>query len=156
MITDSLRKIGIYQFHDTSDTSGFKKKWDLSDDYTLRGDGGNLAAVLYGLQRHNIRRYDLICRQIGRVLPGFDRFELDDDYGKVLLRWKSKWSDKTFGAHLTSDGSLRFFALAALLTLPTEMLPPLIFLDEPELGLHPAAISLLSGMIRSRSTQNAM
>ena len=153
MITDSLRKIGIYQFHDTSDTSGFKKKWDLSDDHTLRGDGGNLAAMLYRLRQQDVKRYQLICRQIQRRLPGFDRFELDDDYGKVLLKWKSKWSDKTFGAHLTSDGSLRFFALTALLNLPTEMLPSIMILDEPELGLHPAAVSLLAGMTRSRSAQ---
>ena len=152
-VAGMLRAIAIYQFHDTSNSSAFKKMCDLSDNLVLRTDGGNLAAILHRLQRQDIRRYDLICRQIGRILPGFDRFELEDDYGKVLLRWKAKWTDKTFGAHLTSDGSLRLFALVTLLNLPSEMLPSIILLDEPELGLHHAAISLIGGMIKSLSTE---
>ena len=58
-------------------------------------------------------------------------------------------TDKTFGAHLTSDGSLRFFALVTLLNLPPEMLPNVLLLDEPELGLHPAAVALVGSMIKS-------
>ena len=56
-------------------------------------------------------------------------------------------SDKTIGAHLTSDGSLRFFALVTLLNLPPQMLPDVLLLDEPELGLHPAAVELIGQMI---------
>ena len=66
-----------------------------------------------------------------------------------MLRWKAKGTDKTFGAHLTSDGSLRFFSLVTLLNLPPEMLPDVLLLDEPELGLHPAAITLVGGMIKA-------
>ena len=142
-----------FQFHDTSDTSTFKKRWDVTDNRQLRSAGGNLAAVLYRLERQDRVRYETICRQIARVLPGFDRFDIEEDYGKVLLRWRAKWSDKSFGAHLTSDGSLRFFALVTLLNLPREMLPNVIMLDEPELGLHPAAIALLGGLIKSLSVE---
>ena len=143
----------IFQFHDTSDTSAFKKRWDVSDSGQLRSHGGNLAAVLYRLEREDLARYETICRQIGRVLPGFDRFDIQEDYGRVLLRWRAKWSGKSFGAHLTSDGSLRFFALVTLLNLPPGMLPYVITLDEPELGLHPAAIALVGGLIKSLSSE---
>ena len=70
-----------------------------------------------------------------------------------MLRWRAKWTDKSIGAHLTSDGSLRFFALVTLLNLPAEMLPDVILLDEPELGLHPFAIHLIGGMISSLSVE---
>ncbi len=149
VIVDRLRSCVVYQFHDTSDTSDFKKRWDAEDNNCLLSHGGNLAAVLHRLEREDIKRYDLICQHISRVLPVFDRFQLEESYGKVLLRWKAKGMDKTFGAHLTSDGSLRFFALVTLLNLPPEMLPNVILLDEPELGLHPAAIALIGGMIKS-------
>ena len=151
VIVHLLRNCSVYQFHDTSDASSFKNNWQVSEGHQLRQHGGNLAAVLYRLEQQDIKRYELICRQIGRILPGFDRFVLDEDYGKVMLRWKARWSDKVFGPHLTSDGSLRFFALVTLLNLPAEMLPNVILLDEPELGLHPAAISIIGGMIRSLS-----
>ena len=65
------------------------------------------------------------------------------------LRWLTRHSDKTFGAHLASDGSLRFFALVTLLNLPPEMLPDVILLDEPELGLHPTAVDLVAEMVKA-------
>ena len=153
VITYLLRNCATHQFHDTSDTSAFKNRRDVADNHQLRANGGNLAAVLYRLQHEDLKRYEWICRLIGRVLPGFDRFDIEEDYGRVLLRWRAKWSDKSFGAHLTSDGSLRFFALVTLLNLPPEMLPDVILLDEPELGLHPSAIALLGGLIKSLSVE---
>ena len=148
-IVSLLRSCSVYQFHDTSDGSNFKTSWDVEDNNHLLSHGGNLAAVLHWLERKDIKRYDRICQHISRILPGFDRFVIEENYGKVLLRWKSEKTDKTFGAHLTSDGSLRFFALVTLLNLPSEMLPDVLLLDEPELGLHPAAIALIGGMIKA-------
>ncbi len=153
VIVHLLRNCAVYQFHDTSETSSFKRRRDVGDTYQLFSHGGNLAAVLYHLEHEDRRRYELICDQIGRVLPGFKSFAIAEEYGSVILRWKAEWSDKTIGAHLTSDGSLRFFALATLLNLPSERLPDVILLDEPELGLHPAAIALLGSLIRSLSAE---
>jgi hypothetical protein len=152
IIVDCLSSYSIYQFHDTSDGSRLKGSWDSSDTNTLRSHGGNLAPILLWLQENDIKRYELICKQIGRILPVFDRFALEEKFGKVSLRWKNKYlPDKPMGAHLTSDGSLRLFALVTLLNLPDDMLPGIILLDEPELGLHPSGISLIGHMIRSLS-----
>ena len=148
-ITYLLRNCAAFQFHNTGARSNFKKKWDAGDNAQMRADGGNLPAILHRLEREDVRRYELICRHIRRVLPGFDRFEIEEQYGKVALRWRSRNSEKSFGAHLTSDGSLRFFALVTLLNLPSEMLPDVVLLDEPELGLHPKAIALVGDMIRA-------
>ena len=148
-----LRNCAAFQFHDTSDGSNIKMPWDVEDNNSLRSHGGNLAAVLYRLEHEDIRRFEQICRHIGRVLPVFDRFQIEERYGKVMLRWKPKDAEETFGAHLTSDGSLRFFALVTLLNLPPQMLPDVLLLDEPELGLHPAAIVLIGNMIKSLATE---
>ena len=149
VVVHLLRSCAVHQFHDTSDTSHFKKRWDADDNNYLRTHGGNLAAVLHRLEQEDLQRFELISRHIRRVLPVFDRFQLDDSYGKVSLRWKAAGTGKSFGAHLTSDGSLRFFALVTLLNLPLEMLPNVLLLDEPELGLHPAAVALVGGMIKA-------
>ena len=149
VVVHLLKNCAVYQFHDTSDTSRFKKRCDVDDNNNLRTDGGNLAAVLHRLEQEDLQRFDLISQHIRRVLPVFDCFQIDCSYGKVSLRWKAAGTDKSFGAHLTSDGSLRFFALVTLLNLPPEMLPHVLLLDEPELGLHPAAVALVGGMIKS-------
>jgi len=143
----------FHQFHNTDFNSNIRKNWDVTDSVRLRADGGNLAAMLYRLEREDAKRYDYICNLINRILPNFDRFDLEESYGKVLLRWKAKSSDKSMGAHLTSDGSLRYFCLVTLLNLPEEMLPSVILLDEPELGLHPSAVGLVGAMIRVMSKQ---
>ena len=159
-VVDSTRKtastvVGLlldskaYQFHDTSWKSNFMKGWDVQDNWILRSDGGNLAAILLRLQREDSYRFDTICRLIGRELPEFDRFAFEERNGKVWLQWHPRRSGKTTGAHLTSDGSLRFFALATLLQLPSERLPGVLLLDEHELGLHPKAFAYLSELIRA-------
>jgi predicted ATPase len=114
----------------------------------MRSDGGNLAAVLLDLRESDGPRYQQLVRQIQRVFPTLENFVLEPVAGKVLLRWKSKYSDKVFGAHLTSDGTLRLFCLLTLLSLPDERLPDMLFFDEPELGLHPHAITLVSEMLK--------
>ena len=153
VIVRLLRNCTAYQFHDTSAGASIKRTWDVHDNYRLRSDGGNLAAILHYLKQYEIKRYELICRHIGRILPVFDSFDIDERYGRVQLRWKAKYNDRSFGAHLTSDGSLRFMALVTLLNLPNELMPDVILLDEPELGLHPAAITLVGDMIRALSGQ---
>ena len=57
-------------------------------------------------------------------------------------------------ASALSDGTLRFICLATLLLQPD--LPPVVLIDEPELGLHPAAIQVLAGMLQSASTRTQL
>ena len=144
-----FRRCPMYHFHDTSFDSRTKVSWDGADSGRLRGDGANLAPVLSLLEREDKPRFELICRYIGLAVPVFDRFEIEEEYGKVQLRWRHKNMDKTMGTHMTSDGVLRLFALVTLLNLPPKMLPSVLLLDKPELGLHPVAITLIGAMIDS-------
>ena len=146
-----LRDCSLYQFHDTSSHAPIKKRWDAEDSYRLLEHGGNLGPVLLRLRQHHLSRYELICRRIRQVLPEFDDFQLEREYGKTILRWRGETTGQTLGAHLTSDGSLRCFCLLTLLSLPDEVLPRIILLDEPELGLHPFATSLISSLVKSLS-----
>jgi predicted ATPase len=150
-IVNLLRQCSTYQFHDTSFSSAIHNRWDVTESFRLRSDGGNLAAVLLDLRNSDRKRYELIVKQISRVLPVFKDFVLEEEAGKVLLRWVGRQSDKVFGSHLTSDGSLRLFCLLTLLNLPPDRLPDVMFFDEPELGLHPHAITLVAEMFKRLS-----
>jgi predicted ATPase len=150
-IVNLLRQCATYQFHDTSINAAIHNRWDTTESFRLRSDGGNLAAVLLDLRNTDEKRYQLIVKQIRRVLPAFKDFVLEEVSGKVLLRWIGNQSDKIFGSHLTSDGSLRLFCLLTLLNMPLERLPDVMFFDEPELGLHPHAITLVAEMFKRLS-----
>ena len=150
-----LSGIRAYHFHDTSDTAPIKDRRYVDDAKYLRHDAGNLAAFLKMLKEHDeyTRYYDRIVRHIQRVMPQFGDFSLDTLPGNekyVRLNWVDSYgSEYLFGPDQISDGSLRFMALTTLLLQPPELLPKFIVLDEPELGLHPAAIAELAGMIHT-------
>ena len=137
----------VYQFHNTSLTSKIKASCYMGDDSSLRHDGSNLSSVLFRLENEYGKHYRSVLRDISQILPGFDRFVIEEKDGMTILNWKSLSSGKIFEAGQTSDGSLRLFALITLLNLPTRMLPDVIFIDEPELGMHPSAISLVGSII---------
>jgi len=149
-----LRGSRTFHVHDTSSLAEIRGVSDASDARALHEDAGNLAAVLARLKRWDPWHYRRILMTLRRVLPFFDDFELRDaDDTRVRLNWRHRHQpgDDTLGPHQLSDGSLRAMALYTLLLLPEVERPRVIVLDEPELGLHPAAISLLAALIREAS-----
>jgi predicted ATPase len=65
----------------------------------------------------------------------------------VMLRWTDRSGD-IFGPHQLSDGTIRAIALITALLQPEEMMPSIMLFDEPELGLHPAAIGIVAGLLK--------
>lgn len=148
----------LYHVHDTSASSPLRKTARVDDSDYLRPDGSNLAAFLYRLKQTEkyANAYALIRKTVQRVAPFFDDFLLRPDHLApefIKLAWKHTGSDKYFGAATFSDGTLRFIALATLFLQPLELRPSVILVDEPELGLHPAAITLLAALIRQTSAE---
>ena len=149
----------VYQFHDTSVSSFLRGTPFKDDNRYLRADAGNLAAVLFRLQQEFTDVYSEILRSLQAVMPWLDRFELEPEgsEGKqvVPLRWRmAGHGDYDFVAGQLSDGSLRIIALVTLLLLPASMKPGILILDEPELGLHPAAENIIGGLIKYASRSN--
>lgn len=153
-VRDHLDSWRLYHVHDTSSTSPMKKTADVNDNRYLRSDGANLAAFLYFLRQKHEASYSLIRRTVQRVAPFFDDFQLEPqklNEEKIRLEWRHKGSDAYFDAPSLSDGTLRFIALATLLLQPESYRPSVILVDEPELGLHPYAITLLASLIKQAS-----
>ena len=153
---DILPSWKIYHFHDTSSKSPIKKTADVDDNHYLRPDGSNLAAFLYYLRNRHEDAYDLIQRTVRLAAPFFDDFVLKPlalNKDKIRLEWRHRGSDAYFNASSLSDGSLRFMALATLLLQPASLRPSVILIDEPELGLHPYAITILASLIKQASVE---
>ena len=145
-----------YHFHDTSDQSPMKRIADINDNQFLRQDGSNLPSFLLLLREKHPFSYRLIRKTVQSVTPFLDDFQLNPsrrNEDKIRLEWTHKFSEEYFDVSSLSDGTLRFICLAILLLQPPEERPSAILLDEPELGLHPYAISKLASMVKSASTQ---
>lgn len=150
-----LSRLTFFHFHDTSMTSALRTHGRAEDDQFLRSNGSNLPAFLRRLEQSDedadqtawrrinrfVRRIAPAVKQLAPTLAGG---------GSVRLDWIDDQGER-FGAHQLSDGTLRAIALITALGQPTEKLPHFMSIDEPELGLHPAAIALLAELARSVS-----
>ena len=144
----------VYHFLDTSVTAKIKQSCNVHDNKYLRPDSSNISAFLYLLKRKYLKNYRNIVETVQMVTPFFGDFDLEptpDNENYIMLEWHHKESDDYYNADQLSDGTLRFICLATLLLQPN--LPPLILIDEPELGLHPHAISVLAGLLKSISSK---
>jgi predicted ATPase len=152
----TIRYWQVYHFHDTSDSAGVKRLISVHDNEKLRPDASNLAAFLYHLQQVNPNHYHQIIKTIRLAIPFFDEFvlkpqTLPTEEQQIRLLWRQKDSDYALWPSQLSDGSIRFICLVTALLQPNP--PSTIIIDEPELGLHPYAITLLGGLLRSAATR---
>ena len=149
VVLELLRSCRLFHFHDTSENSAIRRPSYIEANRFLYPDAGNLAAMLYLYKKKYPAAYRRITATVRQMVPDFADFVLEPsplNEQQIFLNWTHKGRDYEFGPHQLSDGSLRFIALATLLLQPEEKRPLLIALDEPELGLHPAALEILAGM----------
>ncbi len=152
-VYESISKWMIYHFHDTSSTAAMRRSEIVDDNKILRSNAANIAPFLLNLKNNDNFTYNEIIKAIQLVTPFFDDFILDiairGEKESVKLNWMQKGSDYPMQAYHLSDGTIRFICLATALLQPLP--PPVIIFDEPELGLHPLAISILAELIISAS-----
>ena len=146
-----LGKWEVFHLNDTSQNSPLRSTAKVHDNRFLRPDGSNLSAFLYSLREKEVESYQLIQSTVRRVAPFLEDFNLEPlrlNKETIKLEWRHKRSDHYFGASALSDGTLCFIFLATLFLQPKELRPSIILVDEPELGLHPAAITMLASLIK--------
>jgi len=152
-----LGRLNFFHFHDTSMASPLRTHARVEDHHYLRSDGSNLAAYLWRLQQSAEaedqaawRRITGLVRRIAPMVKDLQPAPVVASGNAVRLDWIDD-QDQLFGVHQLSDGTLRAIALITALAQPTSRLPRFMSIDEPELGLHPAAITILADLARSVS-----
>jgi predicted ATPase len=148
-VFDALASWVVYHFHDTSPVAGVRLPGSINDNETLRASAENLAAFLYRLKTTNPGDYFKVRDVVRLAAPFFDDFKLRPIPATpdlIQLEWLQKGSDYPFLASQLSDGTLRFICLATALLQPQR--PRTMLFDEPELGIHPYALSLLGGLLQ--------
>lgn len=150
---DSIKSWKLYHFHDTSDNSPMKKQCEKNDNAIYKPDASNIAAYIKMLHDKYKDHYYMIVEAIQNVAPFFGGFVVRDD-DVLQLEWFDKSDpDTPLKANMLSDGTIRFICLTVLLLQPINLMPELILIDEPELGLHPHAIEYLANLIKRLDSQ---
>ena len=114
---------------------------DLPEDRLLP-DSRNLALVLNQIEHAGEIRLNQMLRQF---FPRFERMSTRVLGGTVQFYLHESGFRAPIPATRLSDGTIRFIAILAMLLSPSP--PPLVCIEEPELGLHPDAVALLADLL---------
>ena len=93
---------------------------------------------------------------LGRLIPGVSDLEVTSAGGYLVIRLKhdavpgGAWFDLS----LESDGTVRLVALLAVLY--QHRIPPLIGIEEPELTVHPGALSVLADLFNEAANRSQL
>ena len=124
---------------------------DLPND-ELMEDGTNLGLVLNRLKRDHPKASDRLLEELHQLYDGIEAIDVSIEGGTVQLFLRE--GDKTVPATRLSDGTLRYICLLAVLCHPDP--PPLVCLEEPELGLHPDLLPGLADLLREASERTQL
>lgn len=124
---------------------------DLPNDELLE-NGENLGLVLSRFKRDSPKCADRILKEMCSLYEDIEAIEVVIEGGAVQLFLRE--GDTTHPATSLSDGTLRYLCLLVILCHPNP--PPLICLEEPELGLHPDLLPGLADLIREASNRSQL
>ena len=152
-VYESVSNWVVYHFHDTSDSAAVRRPGPTNLAARLAPDGSNLAAYLFGLNQRGSQNYQRIVDTVRLACPFFQDFVLrpmPTNEDVIRLEWLQKGSNYPLLANQLSDGTLRFICLTTALLQPNA--PSTVLFDEPELGLHPYALTVLASLFRQGAT----
>lgn len=121
------------------------QKADLPNDM-LEPDASNLGLVLNRLRRDPIVKARLL-KALRALYEGIDDYDVQIEGGTVQVFFHE--GRFTVPATRLSDGTLRYLCLLAILCHPAP--PPLVCIEEPELGLHPDILPTLAELLKGAS-----
>jgi predicted ATPase len=124
---------------------------DLPTDFLLP-DASNLGLILHDLMQTSAQREELI-RYLRRFYEDA-RFISTRIQGGPLQLYIEEEGGRMIPASRLSDGTLRFLCLLAILCHPSP--PPVLGIEEPELGLHPDILPTVAELIRTASERTQL
>ena len=116
---------------------------DQPNDF-LAEDASNLGLVLNYLERTGDTK-DVLNSHLSRFYDQYKDYTVSVEGGTVQVFLREEKLRHTVPATRLSDGTLRFLCLIAILCHPSP--PPLICIEEPEIGLHPDILPIVAEML---------
>src|SRR5208337_1979901 len=138
-----------FQTHRMSNIDPAKQpqRTDSSSDYLIR-DGTNLSAVLSRMMQRKGFQKKLIDKLI-TFYPEFEDLRVTPEAGTQQIYFQERDLYSSVPASRLSDGTIRWLCLLAILLDPDP--PPLVCIEEPEIGLHPDIVVELAELLGEAS-----
>jgi predicted ATPase len=140
-LAQGYARIGLYREWFFGRFSTLRQPNDL-----LAPDCENLGLVLNRLRRDAVAKRDIL-ENLKQLYAGIEDFDVSIEGGTVQVFFEE--SGFTIPATRLSDGTLRYLCLLAVLCNPAP--PPLVCIEEPELGLHPDILPTLAKLLKQSS-----
>ena len=148
-VADLLRRVVVYRGWSFGPTSPLRVSCP-PDVFTahLAEDFSNLPARLAVMKREPPVKQRII-ELLQELSPDFSDIEIVPEGGQLQLYLQE--ADRMVPARRLSDGTLRYLCLLAILVDPEP--PPLVVIEEPELGLHPDILPTIRDLLVDASTR---
>jgi predicted ATPase len=152
-VGNQFSNIGLYRdWHIGRETDArMPQKTDLPE-HPLLEDGSNLGLVLNNLQYQLGTRY--IIEKLKKFYDAAEEITIKIYGGTVQIFIREEGLIQPIPATRLSDGTLRYLFLLALLCDPTP--PPLICIEEPEIGLHPDILPIIAELLLEASQRTQL
>ena len=124
--------------------------WPYEDDKWLTETAGNLPSVI---SRFSSNRRVTLGKYLNRLYDGIVGITTPFIDGKVSVVIEER-GGRQIPAERLSDGTLRYLSLLTVLLDPDP--PPLIAIEEPELGLHPDIVFELAKLLVEASERSQL
>jgi predicted ATPase len=118
----------------------------------LLPDARNLGLILNQIEHTDAG--STLNAMLRRFLPRFQRVSTLVQAGSAQFFLHEDGLKDPVSATRLSDGTLRFLAMATLLLMPSP--PPLVCIEEPELGLHPDVLSFVADLLVDASERTQL
>ena len=125
---------------------------DLPDDFLLE-DGSNLGLVLNDLQNRKDTKH-LLLEKLRLVYEGIEDVTTKTQGSTIQIFLHEEGFTGPISASSLSDGTLHYLCLLTVLLHPEP--PPLICIEEPELGLHPDVIPKIADLLLDASQRTQL
>ncbi len=149
-VRDAIDSWRFFSGFDVSPKATIRRPAASDEHATLIETGENLSAVLHRALLENPDVVEEMSTHLRSAVPGFEALHANlRGVGKVIGTWGESGVDGELTLGDLSDGTLRFLCWAVLCLAPDP--PPLVCVEEPEVGLHPRVLPVLAGLFRMLS-----
>lgn len=125
---------------------------DLPNDFLLE-DGSNLGLILNDFENRRAVKQDLLAR-LRLFYERVEDLTISVRGGTIEIFFHERGLTAPMPAIRLSDGTLQFLCLLAVLCHPEP--PPLVCIEEPELGLHPDILPAVAELLRSAAERTQL